>query len=149
MKKVLILVGCLVIAALARFGGNGSLRENIGWDSSLSSKAADSIFASAFAERRGNFVAEGTGTVAAVLSDDNDGSPHQRFILTLQSGQTLLISHNIDLAPRVETLSVGDVVFFKGEYEWNAKGGVIHWTHHDPAGQHEAGWIRHDGKTYE
>jgi len=95
------------------------------------------------------YVAEGSGTVTRVLSDDNEGSPHQRFIVTLPSGQTLLISHNIDLAHRVEGLSVGDSVSFKGEYEWNDKGGVVHWTHRDPEGRHEAGWIRHGGNTYE
>jgi hypothetical protein len=139
VKKVLILVGCLAIAALVRFADFGPVRED---------RAADDVFASAFADRRGNFVAEGSGTVTRILSDDNDGSRHQRFVVTLVSGQTLLISHNIDLAPRVDGLAVGDNITFKGEYEWNDRGGVIHWTHHDPAGAHEAGWIRHNGKTY-
>jgi hypothetical protein len=148
MRKVVIVVGCLAIAAIARFGDIGSIRERIG-GLSAASGATDDVFASAFDEHRGNFVAEGSGTVTRVLSDDNNGSRHQRFIVALGSGQTLLISHNIDLAPRVERLSEGDTVSFKGEYEWNDKGGVIHWTHHDPAGQHEAGWIRHDGNTYQ
>jgi hypothetical protein len=46
-------------------------------------------------------------------------------------------------------LEVGDRVEFSGEYEWNERGGVIHWTHRDPAGQHVDGWIRHDGHTYQ
>lgn len=136
-NKALILIGCFAIAAIARFGGLET------------SSTGDEVFASAFAEQRGNFVAEGSGTVTRILSDDIDGSRHQRFIVVLGSGQTLLISHNIDLAPRVDTLAVGDSVTFKGEYEWNDKGGVMHWTHHDPAGQHEAGWIRHNGNTYQ
>jgi hypothetical protein len=67
----------------------------------------------------------------AVDHYDNQGSRHQRFILKLNSSQTLLIAYNIDLAPKIKNLKVGDHVNFYGEYEWNSKGGVIHWTHHD------------------
>jgi len=91
----------------------------------------------------------GQGTVSRILSDDNDGSRHQRFILRLGSGQTVLIAHNIDLAPRVASLRTGDAVSFYGEYEWNDKGGVIHWTHHDPQGLHAAGWLEHNGQRYQ
>ena len=91
----------------------------------------------------------GSGRVVRILSDDNDGSRHQRFILGLSSGQTLLVAHNIDLAPRVSSLSTGDTVKFYGEYEANSKGGVIHWTHHDPQGRHVAGWLEHRGRRYQ
>lgn len=91
----------------------------------------------------------GSGVVTKILADDNNGSRHQRFILTLDSGQTVLVAHNIDLAPRVENLQVGDKVSFYGEYESNNKGGVIHWTHHDPAGKHAAGWLMHKGEKYQ
>ena len=89
------------------------------------------------------------GEVIRVLSDDNEGSRHQRFIVRLSSGRTLLIAHNIDLAPRVASLRVGDTVSFNGEYEWNDRGGVIHWTHRDPQNRHQAGWIEHRGKRYQ
>jgi hypothetical protein len=92
---------------------------------------------------------EGLGTVTRVLADDNDGSRHQRFILELPSGRTLLVAHNIDLAPRVEGLSVGDRVSFRGEYEPNDRGGVLHWTHHDPAGRHPSGWLERGGRRFE
>jgi hypothetical protein len=149
MKKALIVVGCLAIAAIARFGDIGSRRNSGALGTSSSIGVTDDVFASALAEHRGNFVVEGGGAVTRILSDDNDGSRHQRFIVTLASGQTIFIAHNIDLAPRIDGLAVGDTITFKGEYEWNDKGGVMHWTHHDPAGRHEAGWIRHNGKTYQ
>ena len=82
------------------------------------------------------------------LSDDEDGSRHQRFIIALRSGQTLLVAHNIDIAPRIASLREGDVVRFSGVYEWNEKGGVIHWTHRDPNGLHAGGWLSHNGQTY-
>ena len=109
----------------------------------------DAAFAQAFAERLNNQQLAGRGTVVKTLPDDNDGSRHQRFIVRLGSGQTLLVSHNIDLAPRIDALRVGDTVAFYGEFEWNPKGGVMHWTHHDPQGQHPGGWILHNGRTYQ
>jgi Protein of unknown function (DUF3465) len=61
----------------------------------------------------------------------------------------VLVAHNIDLAPKINRLRTRDTVEFYGEYEWNSKGGVIHWTHHDPGGQHIDGWLKHDSKTYQ
>ncbi len=91
---------------------------------------------------------EGEGQVKVLLRDDLQGSRHQKFILSLPSGMTLLISHNIDIAPRIDTLKRGDTVGFSGEYEWNEKGGVVHWTHHDPDGRHVDGWLKHNGRVY-
>lgn len=92
---------------------------------------------------------QGNGVVARLLPDDDSGSRHQRFILRLPSGQTLLVAHNISLAPRIDDLRVGDTVEFSGEYAWNDQGGVVHWTHRDPAGRHAAGWLKHGGRTYQ
>lgn len=110
---------------------------------------SDEALTRAFQRRTSDLQVEAQGVVRRVLPDDNDGSRHQRFIVALVSGQTLLISHNIDLAPRVVGLRRGDVVSFSGEYEWSAEGGVIHWTHRDPSRRHPAGWIRHKGKLYQ
>jgi hypothetical protein len=91
---------------------------------------------------------QGQGVVTRILADDGEGGRHQRFILQLGSGQTVLVAHNIDLAPRIDDLHTGDTVGFDGEYIWNPKGGVVHWTHHDPSGQHPAGWLKHGGTVY-
>jgi hypothetical protein len=109
---------------------------------------ADAV-ADAYANRESGLQVSGQGTVSRLLEDDHDGSRHQRFIMQLDSGQTLLVAHNIDLAPRIESLQVGDTVAFNGVYEWNDRGGVLHWTHHDPQGEHEPGWLRHRGRTYQ
>lgn len=110
---------------------------------------ADQALENAYRTRARNHQVSGSGTVIKLLPDDNEGSRHQRFILRLSSGRTLLVSHNIDLAPRIASLQVGDSVEFNGEYEWNAKGGVLHWTHHDPQRRHEAGWLKHRNRLYQ
>lgn len=103
---------------------------------------SDQLLDYAFKNRRSKFVIEGQGVVIKLLPDDLNGTRHQRFLLKLRSGQILLVAHNLELAKRVANLKVGSIVQFKGQYEWNAKGGVIHWTHHDPSGQHASGWLR-------
>ena len=107
----------------------------------------DAAIRDAFAQRRSDLVVELRGTVDRILRDDLDGSRHQRFILRLGSGHTLLVAHNIDLAPRVP-LERGADLRLRGEYEWNERGGVLHWTHHDPDQRRPGGWIRLDGRTY-
>lgn len=139
---------------LARPGGNddGSSLADFARDDAAAAprlQRSDAALQAAFEAQRGDLQIEGQGTVIKVLPDDNKGSRHQRFILRLGSGQTVLVAHNIDLAPRVPGLAEGDTVTFFGEYEWNPQGGVIHWTHHDPGGRHVGGWLRHRGQTYE
>ena len=102
----------------------------------------------AYQEKRSDVQVQGVGKVIKVLSDDNKGSRHQRFLLKLPSNLTILVAHNIDLAKKIDSLKVGDNVEFYGEYEWNNKGGVIHWTHHDPRGKHKDGWLKHNGIVY-
>jgi hypothetical protein len=104
---------------------------------------------SAYENQQSNVQVKDRCTVIRIFKDDNKGSRHQKFILKLSSGQTILIAHNIDLAPRINSISKGDVVQFYGEYEWNNKGGVVHWTHSDPNGHHVSGWLKHNGNTYQ
>ena len=84
-----------------------------------------------------------------LLPDDRDGSPHQRFVVRTAGGQTLLVAHNMDLAPRLDGLRPGDTVILYGEYVWNNHGGLMHWTHHDPSGRHAAGYIEWQGRRYQ
>jgi len=148
MKKLFLLIA---IAAIAYYGlakNESPTPPQTAIEVGATAHSGGSI-ADAFANHRSNLQVEGQGTVIKILPDDADGSRHQRFILRLDSGQTLLMAHNTDLAPRISALKEGDTVSFNGEYEWNSKGGIIHWTHRDPDGSHEAGWIRHKDQIYQ
>ena len=101
-----------------------------------------------FRTRISGEMVESSGRVIATLPDDTRGSRHQRFLVELAGGHTLLVSHNIDLAERIDALRKGDRIAFRGQYEWNEKGGVVHWTHHDPDGRRRGGWLQHQGATY-
>ncbi len=104
----------------------------------------------AFKNKQSNVVVENlAGTVEALLPDDIEGDKHQRFIIRIARNQTLLIVHNIDMAPRVDGLIKGDRVSVKGEYEWNERGGLVHWTHKDPQSSHEDGWIDYRNVRYQ
>jgi cold shock CspA family protein len=132
--------------------GRSTQAESIGTPASISEQGGnetDAAISGAFANRQSNIQVSGQGIVAKLLPDDNDGSRHQRFILRLASGQTLLVAHNIDIAPRINSLGEGDAVEFYGQYEWNEKGGVLHWTHRDPQGSHVDGWLRYQGRKYQ
>ena len=108
-----------------------------------------SLIQQAFDRRQSNVQVQSVGRVKAVLADDNEGSRHQKFILGLENGLTVLVAHNIDLAPRIKNIQKGDTVEFYGEYEYTEKGGVIHWTHHDPQNRHVGGWLKHEGEIYQ
>ena len=144
MKKLLIIV-VLGFTLYGLYERNPSFIESLTEQSTTS----DQILKSAYEDRQSNIQVGSSGVVVKILPDDLQGSRHQKFILRLSSGQTILISHNIDLAHRIDALREGDTVEFFGEYEWNSKGGVVHWTHHDPAGLHKRGWLKHNGSTFQ
>lgn len=100
-------------------------------------------------QKRSGEMVMGQGVVEKVLKDDDKGSRHQRFILDVGAGKTVLVAHNIDLAPRLPNLKAGEQVRFYAQYESNHRDGVLHWTHHDPAGRHEDGWLEYQGKRYQ
>jgi hypothetical protein len=110
---------------------------------------SDEILQNAYDNKTSGLQVEGSGEVTKLLADDTEGDKHQRFIVTLDSGQTLLIAHNIDIAPRIDVIATGNRIEFYGVYEWNDEGGVVHWPHHAPAGKHVDGWLKYKGETYE
>jgi hypothetical protein len=102
-----------------------------------------------FAEHRSNVEVTVDGTVTRILTDDAGTSgTHQRFIVQVAGAtQTLLIDNNVDIGKRVP-VAVGDRLTVHGEYVWNAEGGLVHFTHHDPQHTHEDGWIELRGVRY-
>lgn len=151
MKKIL-LIAAVAAAFYVGYGKPNGFRQlttSPATQSIAAHSSSSNALQTAFNEQKSGVQVQGEGVVSKLLADDNDGSRHQRFILTLSSGQTILVAHNIDLAPRIATLKSGDSVAFNGVYEWNTKGGVVHWTHHDPGGRHQAGWLKHAGQTYQ
>jgi len=74
------------------------------------SKAHSDGIEVAFKNKRSDVQVRGFGVVKRNLKDDNEGSRHQKFILQISGGQTVLVAHNIDLAPRISDLRIGDTV---------------------------------------
>ena len=97
-----VAIVCLADSACGASGSSGSSGE--------SPAVGAAALAQALAAEAHDVEVQGEGVVEKVLSDDEDGNRHQRFILKLASGQTLLVAHNIDVAPRVEGLQPGDTV---------------------------------------
>lgn len=147
-KSALSALGLVAVAAVYLLFGSGEqlLRTDNG--ARTGSGSGEAEIEAAFENRRSGFMVDLRTVVAKKLPDDNDGSRHQRFLVRLSSGHTVLVAHNIDLAPRVP-LQKGDEVRIRGQYEWNERGGVLHWTHHDPDGRRAGGSIEFGGQTYQ
>jgi hypothetical protein len=91
------------------------------------------------------------GRIAYVLGTSNGPSgEHEGFLLKLSGDCDLLVrvETNVDITGPVP-LRAGETVTVKGEYEFEPTGGVVHWTHHDPAGRHIGGYVLAAGKLYQ
>lgn len=72
---------------------------------------------------------------------------HEEFSASTSAGPVDVID-NVGLAPRVP-VSPGAAIEVRGEMVHDrGKPPIVHWTHHDPSGRHQDGFIRLDGKTY-
>ena len=152
MKKLLILLIAGVLFAVEAYQQQDiSAPEDILQDFETTKKAATDNVAlkRAYKQEQSDLQVQSSSIVVKSVRDDLKGSRHQKFILRVAPGLTVLGAHNIDLAPKIEDLKKGATVEFNGEYEWNARGGVIHWTHKSSRNYHESGWLKHNGRTYQ
>jgi len=90
----------------------------------------------------------GRAVVKRLLHDDVVAPRHQKFLLELTNGTTILVAHNTDVAPQVP-VQEGDQVVIRGSFIYNAKGGLIHWTHHSNSPRHQGGYIDFNGARYQ
>jgi hypothetical protein len=92
------------------------------------------------------------GSVVRVL-ETHGGTQgvHKRFVVAVRAGsaeQDLLVADNISIG-RTAPIQPGDEVTVKGELAIDPSGPVIHWTHHDPRGRHESGFVSYKGVLYD
>jgi hypothetical protein len=103
---------------------------------------------SAWESGASNIVVEAKARVILELPDEDDIGHKQRFRVELDNGHRVLISHDLEIAPRVP-VSVHSTIRFRGEFDWTEAGGTIHWTHRDPNGKRKGGWIDHLEQRYQ
>lgn len=149
-KKYAVIV--TVSALLVVSGCKGSKPQHLSADTTSSSSSdvgSNEQIESAFQAKRSHVQVQAHGVIEKVLPDDNQGLRHQRFIVRVNPQMNILIAYNIDIAPYIDDLKAGQPIAFDGEYIFNPKGGIVHWTHRDPQGHHPDGWIKYEGKTYQ
>lgn len=149
MKKIFFAVLTTLLISVTACQSENNSSSSQSENSSSSRQSVSKGVDYAFENRISDLMVAGEGEIVAILRDDLEGSRHQKLIVKMPSGRTVLIAHNIDLAPRVPNPKKGSRLKFYGEYEWSEKGGVVHWTHHDPVGKHDAGWLEYNGKKYQ
>jgi Protein of unknown function (DUF3465) len=92
------------------------------------------------------------GPVVSVLpSSAGPSGVHELFVVAVSSGNTtvqLFVADNISVGSAAP-LRAGDRVRVKGELDFNDLGPVLHWTHRDPSGRHQPGFVEVGGHVYE
>jgi hypothetical protein len=115
-----------------------------------SAQPDDAAIVADFHNHQSNVEVTADATVIRLLPDRTSASgTHEQFIIKLSSGDlTIEVEHNISIAKRAP-VKAGDHVVVHGVYVWNTQGGLIHFTHHDPQGTHEGGYVQDGGTTYD
>lgn len=74
---------------------------------------------------------------------------HEAFDVRRDDGSTMEVVDNVSIAPEIP-VSPGDRVAIKGDEVTDDRTGrpLVHWTHHDPDGRHEDGYLVLRGRLY-
>ena len=93
-------------------------------------------------------------TLDAVVTDvpreyyGNRTHAMHEYFHVLSQGKRLEVVQNLRCSPQVP-VHPGDGVTLHGELVPDGSHGpLMHWTHHDPSGRHEDGWVIDEGKRY-
>jgi hypothetical protein len=132
----------LALAALAALGACAP----VGGDS------ANGAVYQAWAAHRSRVEVTATGSVARVLGTRlGPSGRHEGFLVHLRGaaghGLTVRVEANVDITGPIP-LSAGNDVEVRGEYIYDERGGLIHFTHHDPRGTHPGGYVRVGSLVY-
>jgi hypothetical protein len=123
-----------------------------GCGSSPASNDPNAAVYDAWRQQRSRLEVTASGSVARVLGVSRGPSgDHEGFLLHLRGagghGLTVRVEDNVDITGPIP-LAPGDDVEVRGEYIYDALGGLIHYTHNDPRGRHPGGYVRAEGRTY-
>jgi len=103
----------------------------------------------AFEQGRTGVWVSGHGTVKQLVGDETvAGERHQRIVVDVGEVFDLIVRHSVEASERVPVVQ-GDTIAFQGRYEFNGRGGVLGFTHHDPEEPGGGGWVRYQGNVYD
>ncbi|WP_193755572.1 DUF3465 domain-containing protein [Psychromonas sp. psych-6C06] len=102
-----------------------------------------------YKQQRGGVLVTSVGRITKIL--DNQQTPYvsQRILIRLSSGRKILIQHNLNEAPAVNNLAIGEMITFSGIYNWNSQGGMINATHQIADLPQRSGWLKYQDITYQ
>ena len=80
-----------------------------------------------------------------ILPPGNASNPHEKIIVLIGKVKIMIV-HNLNLAPNV-SIAQGETITFCGTYQPDY--GILNWTHFDPQGQHDNGFLYFNGLTYD
>ena len=114
--------------------------------------AGNAAVYAAWAQQRSGIEVTASGSVAKVLGTRRGPSGyHTGFLLHLRGaegrGLTVRVEDNVDLTGPLP-VRAGDDAEVRGEYIYDPRGGLIHYTHRDPRGRHAGGYVRLNNRMY-